>query len=1374
MSAYRSRLSSVAAVIALAMSALAPIWAFDPPTGADTAAPLASPELLAGGYAAASTNSPMADLANPAASGLLQRTTLDLSYMALVGLGSESGWGHALNAGIAVPEPYGVWTGYLGVLSSPFASMDLGTVLTGRVGMAKDLYKNLLVGAALDVQLGSNGVLGWGAGLDIGVLGLPGDVGVLKGLTWGVSLHNVGMPFSASGTTGMSGAATTDGYASPFTPQVGLSADLVRAESAGVTLSSNADLWFPTFQNLVFSTGLKLGWRDKAFLRLGWDYNLREAMAGVDQSLLPSFGIGASFAIDKAKDDSIVSKTGLNRSEIRPSISASRLYGDIWAIGGGVNVPLGVLDHTPPVITINYPATSYDAYYFSPNNDGILDAVTLPLKITDQRYVQGFALKVLDSAGAVVKTIANKESRPENQDLKGLFDRLLYVKKGVDVPAELVWNGLTDAGTLAPDGRYTIVVSAFDDNGNQASTEPWPVVIDTLPPSAKASGPAGGSDALIFSPDGDGSKDTLAIAQEGSVEDLWTANVVDAAGTAIRTWKTQNAGPAPATWDGKNDAGQIVPDGVYAYRLASTDRAGNSGSAKVENIIVNTQQPPVGVAIDMAAFSPNGDGVRDVLSLVPSVPVRTGLSTWKLSVLDADGKERWSTGGSTPDSLVARYQFIGKDASGVSLPEGTYRTRLSVTYVNGHSPIAYSPNFIIDTTAPKAAVSIDRVAFNPLGDANTKIVVTQSGSEEDRWTGEMVSAAGAAVKTWTFLGTPDKSVQWDGSDDAGKVVADGSYTYRLSATDRAGNATRVTGNPILVDTEKKAVRLALDRRAFSPNGDGVADVVVMSPESQSTSAILSWKLAVLGANDAPARSYTGTGTLPARVTWDGKKDDGAKAPDGMYRAALEVRYVTSEVESARSVEMVLDTVAPSIRLSAEDTLFSPDGDGRKDVVKIIQESVPGDTWEGTISDASGKAVRSWSWKDTVASINWDGSDAQGNKVADGTYRYVIRSEDPAGNKTERSVDRIVIDTRPTQAFVTASAAGFSPNGDGAFDDISFGLVVKLQDGIDTWKLALVDESGKARRTFSGKGASIPARLVWDGKADDGTVVQSTYTAVFTVDYLKGDRAEAKSGAFVLDIDGPKVSLTTSPQYFSPDNDGVDDELKIALSVVDASVIDSWRFDIIEVAVVEGSGKRAERPFFTWSGRGKPAERLVWDGRSQKGELVEAATDYPYRLTIVDVLGNQTIVNGTISVDVLVIRDGDRLKIKVPSIVFRANFPDFKDLSQETVDRNNQVLKRIAEILNRFKEYKIRVEGHANSISKMTGLNQAAIDKEETTELLPLSKARAEAVMQKLIEFGVDAKRLSVRGLGSSEPVVAFTDAENRWKNRRVEFILLKE
>lgn len=1367
-------------ILAIAFAAaliVAPAVAYDPPPGAETAVALVSPAMMAGGWSVATLESPMGDLANPSASGLLQRTTFDLSYSALVGLGTEPGWGHALNVGIAVPRPYGVWTGALGLLSSPFAaSLPLGTVVTARVGMAKDLYPNLLIGAAVDGQLGGNGGFGWGLAADLGFTVLSGDLGFLRDFTWGAAFRNLGKAFSAPGAVGISGATgeAVTGYDSPFTLQAGASANLLPVNAAGLRLRANADLWFPTFQNVVFGTGLRLDWKDTVFLRLGWDVNLREAIAGVDQGLMPSVGLGASFAIDRAKDDSLFSRAGLDRSEIRPTLAAAQLPGGVWAFGGGVNVPIGVLDKTPPQITIGYPATPFDAYYISPNNDGVRDEVTLPLGISDQRYVASFMLRVLDGSGAVVKTIANKESRPENRDWKGLLGRLLYVKKGVDVPPELIWNGLGDSGDRVPDGRYAITVEATDDNGNVAVTSPWYVIVDTVAPSVSASGPKGGADALIFSPDGDGNKDTFLVTQGGSVEDAWKAEFLDAAGAPVRSWTFKDVAPADLSWDGKNDDGRVVPDGVYSYRISAVDRAGNAGSARIENIIVNTQQPPVGVSIDMAAFSPNGDGVKDVLTLTPNVPVKGGIVSWNLSVLDASGVERWSRSGANADSLAARYAFDGKSGAGAMLPEGVYRTRLSLAYINGHRPVAFSPTFVIDVTAPAARVELSRVAFNPLGDADTSIEISQSGSEEDRWLGELLDSSGKAVKTWAFIGKPDPRVVWDGSDEAGKVVADGSYAYRLSATDRAGNTGSVRGGPVLVDTQNKAVRLSLDRRAFSPNGDGVLDAVTLLPESQSATAIRSWTIAVIDGSGGKVRSFSGTGSLPARVAWDGKRDNGSIAADGNYYASLEVRYVTEEVEAARSVELALDTTPPSITVSATDTLFSPNGDGRKDTVTIRQSSVPGDTWVGRIEAASGRAVREWTWKDSVADLVWDGTDTEGNRVADGGYRYVVRSEDLAGNKAERAVEGLVVDTRPTQVFVTASASGFSPNGNGKFDDISLGLVVTLKEGIDTWRLALIDALGVERRVFSGKGATAPANVVWDGKSSDGTIIQGPYTAAFTVDYLKGDRAEARSAAFILDSEGPKVSLSTSPRYFSPDNDGVDDELLISLAVSDASDIDTWKFEIIEVAVVEGSGKRSERPFFTWSGRGRPAERLVWDGRSQKGELVEAATDYPYRLTITDALGNATVVEGAIAVDVLVIKDGDRLKIKVPSIVFRSNFADFKELPAETIARNDEVLKRIAQILNRFRDYKIRVEGHANSIAKMTGAAQAAVDREETGELIPLSQARAQAVMQKLVEYGVDARRLSVRGLGSSEPVVPFTDAENRWKNRRVEFILIKE
>ncbi|HPE36195.1 MAG TPA: gliding motility-associated C-terminal domain-containing protein, partial [Spirochaetales bacterium] len=948
----------------------------------------------------------------------------------------------------------------------------------------------------------------------------------------------------------------------------------------------------------------------------------REAIAGADQGLLPSFGLGASFSVDRTTPEGGEAQPW-DRSEIRPSLAAHQLYNDIWGFAAGINMPLGVIDRSPPKVNPGYPETAY----ISPNADGAKDELVLPIKIEDQRFVQGFALKIYDDKGELVRSIANKESRPESESFSGFWKRLVYVKKGVPVPEELVWNGLADSGQTVPDGTYTFVIEAEDDNGNQAVTERYTVVVDNTPPTVAAT-PSAGADTPIFSPDGDGNKDSLGINHVSSSEDLWTAEVVDATGTVIRTWEIKSADVGALAWDGKNEAGQIVPDGVYGYRVAAVDRAGNAGSAKVDNIIVNTQQPPVSVTIDLGAFSPNADGVKDALTLSPSVPVRTGLASWSLAVVDAAGKERWTVTGTGENSLEADYRFDGKDASGAALPEGTYRTQLVAKYVNGHTPTVWSPDFVIDLSPPTAKASSDRQAFNPLGDVRALVTISQSGSEEEAWQGQVLNAEGTAVKTWNFIGQPDQKLTWDGSDDAGATVPDGQYIYRLSAVDKAGNKTQVSTPAILVDTEKKAVRLALDRRAFSPNGDGTSDTVAIQPDVQSASRVRDWTLSIAGPDGNPVRVFKGTAAPSARVLWDGKTDAGQKAPDGGYLAVLEVRYTTDEVETARSVELTLDTVAPSITVSADDTLFSPNGDGRKDSLTIGQSSAAGDSWTGTVYNAAGKAVRVWSWRDQATALEWDGKDANGNVVPDGTYRYVVHSEDAAGNRAEKTVSGIGVDNRQVQVFVTAAAEGFSPNGDGVADTLSVSSIVNQKDGVASWRLAFVDASGAARKTLSGTAiASLPAKLTWDGKGDDGAVVQGQYTAVLTVDYRKGDRAEAKTAAFTLDSEGPRLSLSVGPRYFSPDNDGVDDELKVSLGVADLSALDTWRFDIYEVAVQEGSGDRKERLFFSWNGRGRPAERLTWDGRSQRGELVEAATDYVYRFSIQDAWGNKSVAEG---------------------------------------------------------------------------------------------------------------------------------------------------
>ncbi|MDR1587890.1 MAG: OmpA family protein [Treponema sp.] len=247
-----------------------------------------------------------------------------------------------------------------------------------------------------------------------------------------------------------------------------------------------------------------------------------------------------------------------------------------------------------------------------------------------------------------------------------------------------------------------------------------------------------------------------------------------------------------------------------------------------------------------------------------------------------------------------------------------------------------------------------------------------------------------------------------------------------------------------------------------------------------------------------------------------------------------------------------------------------------------------------------------------------------------------------------------------------------------------------------------------------------------------------------------------------DTAGPELDVKFSTRFFSPDNDGVEDELIVSINCRDESPIKEWKIEI-----------REPQPpyllFSEWSGEGDPPAQIVWNGRSSKGELVQSASDYPFTLVVSDVPGNSSTFEGEIEVDVLVIREGDLLRVQVPSIVFGPNSGGFDSLSGEITANNDYILTRIAQVLNKFDTYKVKVEGHAN----FTAATEAARKQEQDRELQPLSEKRARFVADYLTKLGVDRGRLSAFGIGGARPVVKYEDHDNWWKNRRVEFILVK-
>ena len=257
----------------------------------------------------------------------------------------------------------------------------------------------------------------------------------------------------------------------------------------------------------------------------------------------------------------------------------------------------------------------------------------------------------------------------------------------------------------------------------------------------------------------------------------------------------------------------------------------------------------------------------------------------------------------------------------------------------------------------------------------------------------------------------------------------------------------------------------------------------------------------------------------------------------------------------------------------------------------------------------------------------------------------------------------------------------------------------------------------------------------------------------------------------------KPVVKTSSEFFSPDDDGIDDLISFDTDLNKDTEVKNWVLEVFEEYIVDPSAKTysvAKRSFRTWTGNGMPPARIAWDGKSDKDELVQSGTTYPYAFTYTDKQNRTTGTQGVVMVGIIAQKSGDTISIKLPSLVFRADKSDFLDLDPHVVERNNLLIVKLADSLKKYSDYHITVEGHANNIGKMIGYSQARIDEEEKQQVLPLSAGRAEKLKAMLIDQGIDPSLISVIGYGSSKPVVSFTDVVNRWKNRRVEFTLTKK
>ena len=205
----------------------------------------------------------------------------------------------------------------------------------------------------------------------------------------------------------------------------------------------------------------------------------------------------------------------------------------------------------------------------------VMDTMKLALSYGPRESVNAWKLDILDSNQQVQKTF--------NGD-------------GSNLPRTVSWDGKGDAGSLAPEGKYTARLSVdYGSAFKPGTTTSSPFVLDITPPTGSITL----SDPL-FSPIEASPTITLSIDASSRLAriDSWRMEIYDPENHLFRSfdskWPTRSA-----VWDGKGFKGDFVLSAEdYPVLVKVRDEFGNVGELKsVVPVDILMEKTPTGFRI---------------------------------------------------------------------------------------------------------------------------------------------------------------------------------------------------------------------------------------------------------------------------------------------------------------------------------------------------------------------------------------------------------------------------------------------------------------------------------------------------------------------------------------------------------------------------------------------------------------------------------------------------------------------------------------------------------------------------------------------------------------------------------------------------------
>lgn len=464
------------------------------------------------------------------------------------------------------------------------------------------------------------------------------------------------------------------------------------------------------------------------------------------------------------------------------------------------------------------------------------------------------------------------------------------------------------------------------------------------------------------------------------------------------------------------------------------------------------------------------------------------------------------------------YIWNGTDNYGQQVASGSYKAQV-VAYNAASSDIEnYTFAFTTGSvaTAPAVSVSVNPTSFNAsLGQYTTATyTLNTSASLQVR-----VKQGSTVIKTLRALseqGAGTYQLIWNGRNSDNQLVAPGTYSVEVYASNNAGNDTEST--PVTVVTNPvvtaPAVTVTANPTSFNP-GAGQSTTATYT---LNTSASLRVEVKQGSTVVKTLRSLSEQAAGTYSLVWDGYYAGGSLAPAGVY--SIDV-YATNSAGSGTGTTDVTVVSTPFVtapnvtNLYASPTPFNPNVENTRiyfNLDKTAKITV-------TVLDGS-NTVRTLVTDESLSAgtyyYEWNGRNASGNVVSDKVYTARVYASNSAGNDTESTSVEVRTSGSGTCDLITShyvNPTTFDPEERDAQVNYnlsrSSAVTVRIKDGSSTVRTIISSQNQSSGQNY----------VSWNGRDADGDYVDDdSYTYEIRA-YVSGCSEDVESGTVRVDRDG---------------------------------------------------------------------------------------------------------------------------------------------------------------------------------------------------------------------------------------------------------------